>query len=189
MELRKNIKAPKRYEPELADEPHEVRYMPRGESKPLFRPPFIDYNPHLPPAAFPSLDSTVPAAYDKAREWLLGKERQDGGRKAETGSFIASDLESMSSIAHPWSFTGELEAQDVTLPDIRDTSSMHHSLRKKARNVLAESEESSLMRNGEPFASAMESSDEDMYEEGEEEVLILADVQVSSIHVFEAFKY
>ena len=187
MELRKNIKAPKRYEPELADAPHEVRYMPRGDSKPLFRPPFIDYNPHLPSAAFPTLDSTVPAAYDTAREWLPGKERQDGGRQAETGPFIASDLENMSSVAHPWSFTAELEAQDVTLPDIRDTSSMHHSWREKAQHVPAASEESSFMRNGGPFAYAMESSDEDLYEEGEEEVLALADVQVSSIQVFESF--
>ena len=187
MELRKNIKAPKRYEPELADAPHEVRYMPRGDSKPLFHPPFIDYNPYLPPAAFPTIDSTVPAAYDNARERLPGKERQDGGRQVGTSSFNASDLENMSSNASPWSLTANPKAQDVTLFDIRRTSSIHHSWREKVQHVPAVSEESSFMRNGEPFASALESSDEDMYDEGEEEVLALADAQVRSIQVFETF--
>ena len=55
MELRKQVKQPSRYEPELADATHEERYMPRTK-KPLFRPPFVDFNPRLPPAIFPSLD-------------------------------------------------------------------------------------------------------------------------------------
>lgn len=59
MNLRKFVKAPKRYEPELDDAPHEERYMPTVK-KPLFRAPVIEYNPYLPPAAFPTLDKPRP---------------------------------------------------------------------------------------------------------------------------------
>ncbi|MCJ1395055.1 hypothetical protein MMC18_007936 [Xylographa bjoerkii] len=55
MELRRRVVPPKRYEPELSD---GERYMP-SVRKPLFRPPYVDFNPHLPPAAFPTLDGPV----------------------------------------------------------------------------------------------------------------------------------
>ena len=51
MELRKHVKQPSRYEPEIPEE----RHTPRTK-KLIFRPPFVDFNPHLPPAAFPSLE-------------------------------------------------------------------------------------------------------------------------------------
>ena len=59
MNLRKNVKAPKRYTPELDDAPAEERYMPTIR-KPLFQAQVIEYNPHLPPAAFPTLDKPRP---------------------------------------------------------------------------------------------------------------------------------
>ena len=52
MELRRRVIPPKRYEPELSD---GERYMPTVR-KALFRPRYVDFNPHLPPAAFPTLD-------------------------------------------------------------------------------------------------------------------------------------
>ncbi|MCJ1378945.1 hypothetical protein MMC17_002044 [Xylographa soralifera] len=55
MELRRRVVPPKRYEPELSD---GERYMPTVR-KALFRPPYVDFNPHLPPAAFPTLDEPV----------------------------------------------------------------------------------------------------------------------------------
>ena len=55
MELRRRVVPPKRYEPELSD---GKRYMPTVR-KALFRPPYVEFNPHLPPAAFPTLDDPV----------------------------------------------------------------------------------------------------------------------------------
>ncbi|MCJ1413944.1 hypothetical protein MMC32_000269 [Xylographa parallela] len=55
MELRRRVVPPKRYEPELSD---GERYMPTVR-KALFRPPYVEFNPHLPPAAFPTLDDPV----------------------------------------------------------------------------------------------------------------------------------
>ena len=55
MELRRRVVPTKRYEPELSD---GERYMP-SIRKPLFRPPYVDFNPHLPPAAFPTLDEST----------------------------------------------------------------------------------------------------------------------------------
>lgn len=55
MELRKTIKRPQRYEEEIAGQHdtsvaiHSVR-----PARPI---PFVDFNPNLPPAAFPTLDS------------------------------------------------------------------------------------------------------------------------------------
>ena len=185
MELRKNIKAPKRYEPELADSPHEVRYMPRGDSKPLFRPLFIDYNPHLPQAAFPTLNSIVPALCDTAPERLPDGKQHDGGRQAESGPSRASGLKDMSSTVHSWSFTAQLEAPDVMLLDTYDTASTHHPLSEDPQLFPDAIEENSFLKSGEMFRSAMESSDEDMFDEDDEETFALADARVSSNQIFE----
>ncbi|KAK2795734.1 hypothetical protein FQN52_003583 [Onygenales sp. PD_12] len=69
MDLRRRhtIRPPKRYEGEASIQPTrpppppEPRvYMPRG-ARPSIRPPFIEYNPNLPPAAFPTLDAPQPS--------------------------------------------------------------------------------------------------------------------------------
>ncbi|KAI4176162.1 MAG: hypothetical protein LQ343_001206 [Gyalolechia ehrenbergii] len=61
MELRKHIKAPRRYSRELEEESHpETR-----PSKPSpIKAKIINYNPHLPPAAFPTLDPRQVLARD-----------------------------------------------------------------------------------------------------------------------------
>ncbi|KAL9122131.1 MAG: hypothetical protein Q9187_001308 [Circinaria calcarea] len=56
MELRKKVNPPKRYMPELSDSPFEQRYVPPTD-RPSFDIPYVDFNPLLPPAAFPTLDS------------------------------------------------------------------------------------------------------------------------------------
>ena len=83
MELRKHVKQPTRYEPEVADTRHEERYMPRIK-KPLFRPPFVDFNPHLPPAAFPSLDT--------ARVTLSETHYVDNINDSQTRQIVSSDI-------------------------------------------------------------------------------------------------
>lgn len=40
--------------------------------KPLFRPPIVDYNPHLPPAAFPTLDKPKPEPSETHQGTELG---------------------------------------------------------------------------------------------------------------------
>jgi len=71
MNLRKQVKAPKRYAPELDDAAHEERYMPTVR-KPLFQAQVIDYNPHLPPAAFPTLDKPKPNISESHQGTELG---------------------------------------------------------------------------------------------------------------------
>jgi hypothetical protein len=71
MNLRKHVKAPQRYEPELVDAPYEERYMPTAR-KPLFRPPIVEYNPRLPPAAFPTLDKPRPELSETHQGTELG---------------------------------------------------------------------------------------------------------------------
>lgn len=56
MQLRKKVNPPKRYKPELKDSTFEQRYTPHTD-KPVFDIPYVDFNPYLPPAAFPTLDS------------------------------------------------------------------------------------------------------------------------------------
>ncbi|MCJ1291798.1 hypothetical protein MMC34_003343 [Xylographa carneopallida] len=68
MELRRRVVPPKRYEPELSD---GERYMPTVR-KALFRPPFVEFNPHLPPAAFPTLDEPVRTLSDLDLDTELG---------------------------------------------------------------------------------------------------------------------
>ncbi|MCJ1478047.1 hypothetical protein MMC13_006722 [Lambiella insularis] len=60
MQLRRRVFPPKRYEPDLSD---GERYMP-SLRKPIFHPPFLPFNPNLPPAKFPTLDVPRPASSD-----------------------------------------------------------------------------------------------------------------------------
>ncbi|PGH06323.1 hypothetical protein AJ79_06566 [Helicocarpus griseus UAMH5409] len=72
---RNSIKPPKRYDDEMfvkstpptasRDEPRG--YIPSG-SRPAAPPPFVDYNPNLLPAAFPTLDQPRPSVADPAEE-------------------------------------------------------------------------------------------------------------------------
>ncbi|MCJ1250477.1 hypothetical protein MMC30_007705 [Trapelia coarctata] len=88
MNLRKHVKAPKRYAPELDDAPHEERYMPTVR-KPLFQPPVIEYNPHLPPAAFPTLDKPKPDISETHQNTELGRlpSHQSSSKHVEVDHF------------------------------------------------------------------------------------------------------
>ena len=55
MQLRKKVNPPKRYKPELKDSAFEQRYTPSTD-RPIFDIPYVDFDPQLPPAAFPTLD-------------------------------------------------------------------------------------------------------------------------------------
>lgn len=69
MELRKKVKRPQRYEPEIDDAGRAERYIPPLD-RPIFPTPFVEYNPSLRPAAFPTLDRVqiVPSKQDNATE-------------------------------------------------------------------------------------------------------------------------
>ncbi|KAL8977886.1 MAG: hypothetical protein Q9177_006541, partial [Variospora cf. flavescens] len=66
MGLRKSVKAPKRYEDEIAERGQLQRSPPINSHPPIttrpkaYRGPVIEYNPNLPPAAFPTLDPRQP---------------------------------------------------------------------------------------------------------------------------------
>ncbi|MCJ1464979.1 hypothetical protein MMC07_003594 [Pseudocyphellaria aurata] len=80
MQLRRNVKAPKRYDDESFNDPDRTPDNPpppppapsRAQTRihPSLRPKIIEFNPNLPPAAFPTLDSWLPresAADDRHR--------------------------------------------------------------------------------------------------------------------------
>ena len=77
MELRKKVRRPQRYEPEVDDAGRGERYIP-PLNRPIFLTPFTDYNPTLRPAAFPTLDQaqTAPSEQDHAAEPSKTKSRQ-----------------------------------------------------------------------------------------------------------------
>lgn len=70
MELRRNVKAPKRYDDESFDDPDRKPSPPpprpprpppaRTRIRSAVQPKIIEFNPDLPPAAFPTLNSWVP---------------------------------------------------------------------------------------------------------------------------------
>lgn len=70
MELRKNIKAPQRYDEieEYVRSPSTESYRPTQSPPPVrekYLGKIIEYNPNLPPAAFPTLDSWAPRRVDE----------------------------------------------------------------------------------------------------------------------------
>lgn len=69
MELRKKVKRPQRYEPEIDDDGRAERYIP-PLNRPIFPTPFVEYNPSLRPAAFPTLGQVqiVPSKQNDATE-------------------------------------------------------------------------------------------------------------------------
>lgn len=60
MRLRNNIKPPQRYSGDTWVPPPAAARVPRS-ARPSSKPPFIDYNPNLPPAVFPTLDQPRPS--------------------------------------------------------------------------------------------------------------------------------
>lgn len=88
MELRKKVKRPQRYEPEIDDAGRE-RYIP-PLNRPIFRTPFVEYNPNMRPAAFPTLDhaQTAPSEQDDATTLSDMK----SGQQADTVSIAERTL-------------------------------------------------------------------------------------------------
>lgn len=77
MELRKKVNRPQRYEPEIDDAGRAERYIP-PLNRPIFPTSFIEYNPILRPAAFPTLHQaqTALSEQDHAPERSNTKSRQ-----------------------------------------------------------------------------------------------------------------
>lgn len=63
MELRKKVKRPQRYEPELVNR-LDPTYVPRS-TRPALPIDYVDFNPALPPAIFPTLEYPKTAAQSK----------------------------------------------------------------------------------------------------------------------------
>lgn len=65
MRLRKSIRPPRRFDSEVSYQPVPQRSLretdPETDS-PICTPPYIDFDPNAPPAAFPTLDMPVPAS-------------------------------------------------------------------------------------------------------------------------------
>ncbi|MCJ1282242.1 Mucin-12 [Xylographa opegraphella] len=98
MELRKRVVPPKRYEPEISD---GERYMPTAR-KALFRPPYVDFNPHLPPAAFPTLDEPVRTLSELDCGIELGERcQQPLPDQSESTTQDYASLQSAPPAAHP----------------------------------------------------------------------------------------
>jgi len=83
MELRKKVKRPQRYEPELLTR-LDPTYVPRS-TRPAFHIDYVDFNPALPPAKFPTLQ--YPNAIEQSEHNLArssGTETSALGREALT---------------------------------------------------------------------------------------------------------
>ncbi|KAL8706798.1 MAG: hypothetical protein Q9201_000224 [Fulgogasparrea decipioides] len=98
MQLRKSVKAPRRYEDEQAEEAdHPERISPaKVPSHLAYRGQVIPYNPNLPPAAFPTLDTRQP---NPARENQLRATRENNHpihRNGQTQYNAPLDLPSQS---------------------------------------------------------------------------------------------
>ena len=88
MELRKKVKRPQRYEPEL-DPRLDPAYTPRS-TRPAFPIAFADFNPNLPPAAFPTLDNTKVGVEAKHHQVKRNK-----SRTSSSDHVIARDRKSL----------------------------------------------------------------------------------------------
>lgn len=75
MQLRKSIRPPQRYD---SDNFYQLTQRPLREIHTPERIPYIDYNPDLPPAAFPTLDRPRPAGETSQKKPTAGRTRQDG---------------------------------------------------------------------------------------------------------------
>ena len=181
MELRKKIRAPKRYEPEISDAPYESRYIPSGDSKPLFHPPFIEYNPHLPPAAFPTLDSPVPAKSDRHRERSLGKDAEKDVQPHDVGNSTPLDIGEMSSTASTLITESRSGTPDVMLPKMVRSNPSNRLLSRASQHNSAIFPQSSFMTSEEMIDSAMETSDEETRSGDErQELSAVIELQVSA---------
>ncbi|KAL9010992.1 MAG: hypothetical protein Q9173_004120 [Seirophora scorigena] len=80
MGLRKSVKAPKRYEDELGEGGHLIRSPPVTSRPKSYRGKVIEYNPDLPPAAFPTLDPRRPTP-PRANQQQLNHQMPSNQRK------------------------------------------------------------------------------------------------------------
>lgn len=84
MRLRESIRPPQRFDSELFYQPVPQRSL-REAKNPGSSPSYIDYNPNLPPAAFPTLDKPRPAGETDQKSRSQREPRQvkpDGGEHA-----------------------------------------------------------------------------------------------------------
>lgn len=81
MRLRENIKPPLRYSGNAWVPPSSAPRIPIC-ARPSNKPPFVDYNPNLPPAVFPTLDVPRPSV-DHAQQ---GKPAEGDGEQRKEGS-------------------------------------------------------------------------------------------------------
>lgn len=90
MELRKKVKRPQRYEPE-PDTHLQETYTPHA-LRPAFPSPFVDFNPDLPPATFPTFDQ--PRLADLSGRYHTTNSRTEAsplGPEAPTGQQLPRD--------------------------------------------------------------------------------------------------
>ncbi|KAI9366979.1 hypothetical protein BJX61DRAFT_547957 [Aspergillus egyptiacus] len=85
MKLRSVVRPPKRLEEEQSYLPASKRKL-RDETEEVIRPPIIEFNPNLPPAAFPTLDFGTPTprvdTQEETNDCQDGGGLQDGNERA-----------------------------------------------------------------------------------------------------------
>lgn len=109
MELRKNVKRPHRYEPELLAH-LDPTCVPRS-TRPAFHIDYIDFNPALPPAKFPTLKYPKPSEHSKYQTRGSGSHISSLGRQAVTNQQLLPD-QSQEGLDVPYDATDRWEGKD-----------------------------------------------------------------------------
>lgn len=189
MELRKKVNPPKRYLPELSDSPLEQRYIPHTD-RPSFDIPYVDFNPLLPPAAFPTLDSAEVARRQSQANFSrnskpLQNNRSDENRFADVPSDNTSEPPFSTAMPPPstrrnnHSDTRQIRntglTDDNVETDLEHSNSMQNPVYRQNLEILGELQKRSKT---EWNILEMETSDEDNGE-SEDEPSDVSGVKVS----------
>jgi len=109
MELRKNVKRPQRYEPELLAR-LDPTYVPRS-TRPACHIDYIDFNPALPPAKFPTLKYPKVSEHPKYQTRGSDSQISSLGREVVTNQQLSPD-QAREGLDVPYNATDGWEGKD-----------------------------------------------------------------------------
>lgn len=113
MRLRDSVRPPQRLESELFYQPTPQRSSRRGGTP--SRPTYIDFNPNLPPAAFPTLKAPCPVT--DIQGYPHGRDEQNEGYQSDIQMADASSSPQRDLLCHPDRETDD-EIEDVPVEDM-----------------------------------------------------------------------